>query len=107
MHVGETRRELLARLAEAAGAREASWAPVSAAPERYRSGAAVHGRPSWSAAGPRGAWPAGAGGLWLLWVVLVVVLGLNLVSERVSFTAVIDRTPPLRWIDRVGSPHRR
>jgi UDP-N-acetylmuramyl pentapeptide phosphotransferase/UDP-N-acetylglucosamine-1-phosphate transferase len=34
--------------------------------------------------------------------VLVLVLGLNLLSERVSFTAVIDRTPPLRYLDRLG-----
>jgi len=33
---------------------------------------------------------------------LVVVLALNLVSEAVSFSAVIDRVAPLRWVDRVG-----
>ena len=33
---------------------------------------------------------------------LVVVAGLNLASEAVSFSKVIDATPPLRAIDRVG-----
>lgn len=35
-------------------------------------------------------------------IVLFVVLGLNLASERVSFSRVIDRTPPLRALDRLG-----
>jgi UDP-GlcNAc:undecaprenyl-phosphate GlcNAc-1-phosphate transferase len=35
--------------------------------------------------------------------VLVALLALNLVSEWVSFSAVIDRTGPLRWLDRLGS----
>jgi UDP-GlcNAc:undecaprenyl-phosphate/decaprenyl-phosphate GlcNAc-1-phosphate transferase len=39
---------------------------------------------------------------WVRLVVLVVVLGLNLASERVSFSAVIDQTPALRAIDRLG-----
>jgi UDP-N-acetylmuramyl pentapeptide phosphotransferase/UDP-N-acetylglucosamine-1-phosphate transferase len=33
---------------------------------------------------------------------LVAVLALNLVSERVSFSRVIDRVPPLRFVDRLG-----
>jgi UDP-GlcNAc:undecaprenyl-phosphate/decaprenyl-phosphate GlcNAc-1-phosphate transferase len=35
-------------------------------------------------------------------VVLAVVLALNLASEAVSFSRVIDRVPPLRWFDRLG-----
>jgi UDP-GlcNAc:undecaprenyl-phosphate GlcNAc-1-phosphate transferase len=35
-------------------------------------------------------------------VVLVVVALLNLASEAVSFSRVIDKVAPLRWIDRVG-----
>ena len=35
-------------------------------------------------------------------VVLVVLVVLNLVSERVSFSRVIDRTPGLRHLDRLG-----
>jgi len=35
-------------------------------------------------------------------VVLLVVLALNLLSEKVSFSRVIDRTPPLRALDRLG-----
>ncbi|MDP3712801.1 MAG: hypothetical protein Q8R60_10010 [Mycobacteriales bacterium] len=34
--------------------------------------------------------------------VLAVLVGLTLASERVSFSAVIDRTPALRWVDRLG-----
>ena len=36
-------------------------------------------------------------------VVAVVLAVANLLSEWVSFSAVIDRTPPLRWVDRLGS----
>lgn len=32
----------------------------------------------------------------------VVLLALNLASERVSFSRVIERTPPLRFLDRLG-----
>jgi UDP-N-acetylmuramyl pentapeptide phosphotransferase/UDP-N-acetylglucosamine-1-phosphate transferase len=35
-------------------------------------------------------------------VVLVVVAALNLVSESVSFSRVIDSVAPLRWLDRLG-----
>ncbi|HEU5083050.1 MAG TPA: hypothetical protein VFU14_06905 [Acidimicrobiales bacterium] len=35
-------------------------------------------------------------------VVLLAVLALNLLSERVSFSRVIDRIPPLRALDRLG-----
>jgi UDP-N-acetylmuramyl pentapeptide phosphotransferase/UDP-N-acetylglucosamine-1-phosphate transferase len=34
-------------------------------------------------------------------VVLAVVVALTLLSERVSFSHVIERTPPLRWLDRL------
>jgi UDP-N-acetylmuramyl pentapeptide phosphotransferase/UDP-N-acetylglucosamine-1-phosphate transferase len=43
-----------------------------------------------------GAWEIGA----------VVLLALNLSSEWVSFSRVIDRLPPLRWLDRLGAPPR-
>ncbi len=39
-----------------------------------------------------------------LWATAGVLLGLNLASERVSFSKVIDRTAPLRFIDRLGRP---
>jgi UDP-N-acetylmuramyl pentapeptide phosphotransferase/UDP-N-acetylglucosamine-1-phosphate transferase len=34
--------------------------------------------------------------------VLAVVTGLTAASEKVSFTKVIERTPPLRWLDLLG-----
>jgi UDP-N-acetylmuramyl pentapeptide phosphotransferase/UDP-N-acetylglucosamine-1-phosphate transferase len=37
-------------------------------------------------------------------VVLVALGALNLLSERVSFSRVIDRVAPLRWLDRLGRP---
>lgn len=42
------------------------------------------------------------------WIAAAVLLALNLASERISFSRVIDATPPLRWLDRLGSlPERR
>jgi hypothetical protein len=35
-------------------------------------------------------------------IVLLGVLALNLASEAVSFSRVIDRVPPLRALDRAG-----
>lgn len=35
-------------------------------------------------------------------IVLVVVAAANLISEKISFSSVIDRTPPLRAFDRLG-----
>lgn len=40
---------------------------------------------------------------WVRWVVLGALVGLNLLSEVVSFSTVIDRVAPLRWFDRLGS----
>jgi len=34
--------------------------------------------------------------------VLAVIAGLTAASEVVSFTRVIERTPPLRWLDMLG-----
>lgn len=39
---------------------------------------------------------------WLRLVVLGLAVALNLISERVSFSAVIGRTPPLHALDRIG-----
>jgi len=41
------------------------------------------------------------------WVVLAVLAALNLASERWSFSRIIDAVPPLRWLDRLGSPYRQ
>lgn len=35
-------------------------------------------------------------------IVLVALIALNLASEFVSFSRVIERVPPLRWFDRLG-----
>jgi len=35
-------------------------------------------------------------------IVLVALIALNLASELVSFSRVIERVPPLRWFDRLG-----
>jgi UDP-GlcNAc:undecaprenyl-phosphate/decaprenyl-phosphate GlcNAc-1-phosphate transferase len=40
-------------------------------------------------------------------VLLVAVIALNGAAELVSFSRVIERTAPLRAVDRAGSPHRR
>ena len=40
------------------------------------------------------------------WVLLAVLVALNLASERWSFSRMIDAVPPLRWLDRLGSPYR-
>ena len=40
------------------------------------------------------------------WVVLAALAALNLASERWPFSRVIDAVPPLRWLDRLGSPYR-
>ena len=40
--------------------------------------------------------------LWLLAVLAMVFLALNLASERVSFSDVIERTTFLRWLDGLG-----
>jgi len=38
---------------------------------------------------------------WLA-VAVAILLGLNLLSERVSFSAIIERTRPLAFLDRIG-----
>lgn len=40
------------------------------------------------------------------WVVLCLLVALNVASERWSFSRIIDAVPPLRWLDRLGSPYR-
>ena len=40
------------------------------------------------------------------WAVLAFLAALNLASERWSFSRIIDAVPPLRWLDRLGSPYR-
>jgi len=40
--------------------------------------------------------------LWLLGALALVLLALNLISESVSFSSVIEKTPVLRWIDGLG-----
>jgi len=35
-------------------------------------------------------------------IVLIVLIALNLASEVVSFSRVIERVPPLRWLDQLG-----
>ncbi len=38
---------------------------------------------------------------------LALLVALNAASEKVSFSRVIDRTRPLRWIDRLGTRRKR
>jgi hypothetical protein len=39
---------------------------------------------------------------------LVLLLAANIAAELVSFSSVIDRVRPLRWLDRLGQrPERR
>ena len=38
--------------------------------------------------------------------VFIALIVLNFAAEFVSFSAVIERVPPLRWFDRLGRPHR-
>ena len=40
------------------------------------------------------------------WILLAVLVGLNLSSERWSFSRIIETVPLLRWLDRLGSPYR-
>jgi UDP-GlcNAc:undecaprenyl-phosphate/decaprenyl-phosphate GlcNAc-1-phosphate transferase len=40
-------------------------------------------------------------------MVMAAVLALNAAAELVSFSRVIERTPPLRAADRAGAPHRK
>ena len=63
--------------------------PCSATPAPTRSARC-------SAPWPRPAWPAARLAL------LAAITGLTAASEVVSFTRVIERTPPLRWLDMLG-----
>jgi hypothetical protein len=40
------------------------------------------------------------------WWLLIVLVGLNVASELVSFSRIIDGVAVLRRLDRWGSPHR-
>ncbi len=42
------------------------------------------------------------------WVVLAAIVGvaLNALAETVTLSRIIERVPPLRWYDRLGSPRR-
>ncbi len=37
-------------------------------------------------------------------VAIVVLLALNLASEKWSFSKAIEASPPLRWLDGLGRP---
>lgn len=49
------------------------------------------------------AWECGRS--WVALVVLGALLAVNLASERWSFSAIIERSAPLSWVDRLGRPH--
>ena len=40
------------------------------------------------------------------WVALAIALFLNLASEWVSFSKLINGSPMLSYLDRAGAPHR-
>jgi UDP-N-acetylmuramyl pentapeptide phosphotransferase/UDP-N-acetylglucosamine-1-phosphate transferase len=40
------------------------------------------------------------------WWIAGALVVLNVASERISFSRVIDAVPPLRFFDRLGAPHR-
>ena len=35
-------------------------------------------------------------------VALAVILGLHALAETISLSRIIERLPPLRWVDRLG-----
>lgn len=37
-------------------------------------------------------------------IALAVILTLHALAETISFSRIIDATPPLRWVDRLGRP---
>ena len=43
---------------------------------------------------------------WGQWIAIVVLLALNLISEKWSYSRAIERTPPLRWLDGLGRTGR-
>jgi len=45
-------------------------------------------------------------GFWPKLIVLLVLIILNAVSEKWSFTDIIEKLPPLRWLDELGRPAR-
>jgi hypothetical protein len=46
---------------------------------------------------------AGATPTWAMWPAAAVAVALNVVAETMTFSRVIDGTPPLRWFDRLGT----
>lgn len=43
-------------------------------------------------------------GLWVRVAAMVLLVLLHIATERVSLSRIIDSTPPLRWLDRLGRP---